>query len=922
MSRRILFTAFTVLLAVVVQTSIGADDPKSASLEARFLRGLRDRGYHDLALEYIDQLRKSADTPADLKETLDYEEGRGMLEEASTMTDLERKLVVLDKARGKLGSFADAHPTHPLTPEALAAMARILVERGHTTVSQASEFKGAEAQAKLNEARAAFTSARQAYDRASAQLKTQVDALPKFIPEDSPKRRESEQLRIAYTRSLLERALVDYEDAQTYTADASPRNQRLTEAQTAFNKIYKDYRLMLAGIHARMFEGKCMEEKGELGPAMGIYKELMEHSAPELRELQRQVQFYQIIIDGKRGDHALAVDRAADWLANNPSARRTEVGLGVQLQFAKNILAQLPQIPEKDRDEAVRKATDRLAEVVRVYSAYKAEAVELINKHKPRATQTASQIAALKYEDAMAEAEQMMSRQEWDRAITYYRQAANRADPNKETEKANRARYFMSFCYFKNNRFYEAAVVAEHLARRYPKGGLSAQATEFGMNAWVMAYNEFAHFDRENDLSRLLDIAQYTIQTWPDTDQADSARNILGEVEIGRGNYDPAAAAFESIREGSPKRNDGLVRASDAHYRHSLQLRAAGKLKEADALVKKAEELSSKALKARQAAGLANTDPAFVTNAVGLAEIYRASERPKEAIAILAPIAAAINAGPKSADTAAQSAKVLTTLLRSHIGSGEANLAIADMHALEAVSPDNESRTQLFLELTQSLKKEMESLEAKGRTQDLQRVTQAYQQFLDALANSKSGQTFQSLEWAGDAMVSIGKAKEAAVIFDKLLDTAAKDPKFVGGSPVDAPDRIFRVRFKKARSLRLSHDYSKAQELTEELAKAYPNELVVLLEKGQLAEDRAQADSTLWKESLKYWTWLANRLERGSRKGPPYFESHYHVALARFKTGDKTKAIQTLRGVMTLSPAVGTPEMKAKYLALLKQMGS
>ena len=287
MSRRFVLTACTVLFFVgSARPTDAADDPKAAPIELKFLRGLRERGYHDLALEYIDKLRKSADTPADLKERLDFEEGRGLLDEASPMTDLERKLVILDKARGKLAAFAEAHPNHPLAPEALTSMARILVERGHTAVLQAAELKAAEAQAKLGEARSAFVSARKAYDQATAQLKAKVDALPKFIPEDSPKREESEQLRVAYTRCLLERALVDYEDAQTYVTDASVRAQKLTDAQTAFNKIYKDYRLMLAGIYARMWEGKCMEEKGELGPAMGIYKELMDHTATELRELQ------------------------------------------------------------------------------------------------------------------------------------------------------------------------------------------------------------------------------------------------------------------------------------------------------------------------------------------------------------------------------------------------------------------------------------------------------------------------------------------------------------------------------------------------------------------------------------------------------------------------------------------------------------
>jgi cellulose synthase operon protein C len=922
MPRCAFFTVLTVLVASFSASGVrAADDPMASGHEMKFLHGLHERGYHDLALEYIDKLRKSPDTPADLKARLDYEEGRGMLEEASSMTDLERKLVVLDNARTRLAAFAHANAKHPLAAQALTSMARILVERGHTAVLQASELKGAEAQTKLAEARSALSSAREAYSNAEKQLKTVVDSFPKFIPDGDSRKQTSEQARVAYTNCLLERALVDYEDAQTYALDPSTKNRRLDEARVAFNQIYKDYRLMLAGIYARMWEAKCMEEKGDLGPAMGIYKELMEHTAVELRDLQRQVQFYQIIIDGKRGDYALAVDRSAAWLNNNANKRRSVEGLGVQLQLAKNILAQLPQIEPAGRDEAIRKATDRLSEVVRVYSPYKAEAVELLSKFKRKSTHTAAQIAAMSFDDAMEEGNQMINTQEWDRAVVYYKHAVKKADPNKEIDKANRARYFIAYCFLRNNRFYEAAVVAEHLAYHYPKGGLTPQATEFGINAWVMAYNEFTQIDRRTDLKRLVELAKYTAQTWPDSDQADTARHTLGVIAMGEGHYLESAKEFESIRESSPKRNDGLVAASDAHWRLRRDLSEAGKTTEADAEGKKAEELADKALKARQAAGLSSTDPAYITNAVALAEIYRATGRPKEAITLLNPMSQAIVNGPKSADTAAQNSKVLTTLLRSHIANGDANLAVSDMKSLESVSTDQESLTVLFFELARSLKKEMDDLEAKGRTAELQKTTQAYQQFLDALANSKSGQNYDMLEWAGESMLSLGRAKEAIVVLDRVLETSTKDPSFIG-SPVKAADKIFRTRLRKAEALRKSHQFQDAEKLVEEMRIERPKMIEILMERGYLLEDWAQADQTKWDGSLTYWKWLGGRFESVRPRPVQYYECWQHVALALYKKGDKLKATQTLKGVMTLSPTVGSPEMKAKYQALLKQMGS
>ena len=173
-------------------------------------------------------------------------------------------------------------------------------------------------------------------------------------------------------------------------------------------------------------------------------------------------------------------------------------------------------------------------------------------------------------------------------------------------------------------------------------------------------------------------------------------------------------------------------------------------------------------------------------------------------------------------------------------------------------------------------------------------------------------------------MLSIGRAKEAVAVYDEIFETAKKDPAFLGAA-VAAEQRLLLLRLKKARALRKSHEFGDAQSLVDELMKARPNALDVLMERGYLLEDWAQADSTRWDESLKHWNWLATRLDRAAKKAPQYYECWYHVAYALWKKGkpdDKRKAIQTLKGVMILSPSVGSPEMKAKYQSLLKQMGS
>src|SRR5262249_21785003 len=113
-----------------------AEDPRTA---AEFFQGLREKGYYDLAAEYLEAVRKQPDAPPDLVATAEYELGRLALDEAARTGDLVHRKDLLDQARVKLDAFTKANPNHPKTPEALVELARLLVERGHLAMLQAGE---------------------------------------------------------------------------------------------------------------------------------------------------------------------------------------------------------------------------------------------------------------------------------------------------------------------------------------------------------------------------------------------------------------------------------------------------------------------------------------------------------------------------------------------------------------------------------------------------------------------------------------------------------------------------------------------------------------------------------------------------------------------------------------------------------------
>jgi tetratricopeptide (TPR) repeat protein len=909
-----------------------------AEREQRFLQGLRERGYFDLALSYVENQLAREQLPASLRSVYAYELGRGLLEEATNSADLDRRGALLEQARAKLADFTTKYPGDPLASEALTQLARLQVERGHTALLQANEIKTTDEQGKpiasakgdrdsrLAGARAAFTDARQAYDQAHTRLKTDFDAFPKFIADRDPRRRARDRAHTALMDEELQRAVVEYEDAQTYPFGSKERDKILDDAGKRFEDLYNRYRDQLAGLHARMLQGKSMEEKGDLGQAMGLYDELMQHGDAQLKPLQRKVGYFRIIVLGKRKEYPLAVDEAARWLAAFPNARNTEEGLGVQLELAKNLLAQLPDLnSDDDKDQATRKAVERLTEVVRYYSPHKPEALALLQQYQPKAAKRANQLTNLSYDDAMSQADTAISAHDWSLAEGLLKQAIRKGEQARDYEKVNRSRYFLAYVNYATDRYYEAAALADHVARRYPSDPMGPRAAELGLASLTQAYNLFTQVDRQSDLDRLNDLGSYTAKTWPDTEQADNARMTLGEIALGRGQFAEASSWLESVRENSPKRQDALVKAGDAHWRFSRKLRDQGDSEAAERETNSALDLVQNALKAREAANVPMTDPGRLGNINALAEIHRASGRPGDAIALLTPIAKSVETATPSPELAPLYTAGLSILLRSYLAAGEPTQATTVMATLERISPSKSALTQLYFELGRTLKAELENLESSNKGDAYKKTLDAYRQFLQALASSQVGQSFDSLEWAGESLLDLKLPKEAAELFERVLKTYAEDPAFL--KQEDSPNKLLRARRKLVSALRQSGDTVQARTMVDDLINSNKNVLELLMEKGLVIEDQARGarqtkeKAKFWQESLGYWQKLAQQLRTARNRKTEGFEAWYHVALAEEGLGKKEAALATLKGIVTVSPSVGNPEMKKKYEDLIKRLG-
>src|SRR5262249_8084183 len=190
----------------------------------KFLKELRDRGFHDLALDFIRSLREDPQLPSKVKDVLDYEEGRTLIDEASKSGDLVLRDELLRDAAAKLEGFANAHPQLMQARDAQVQMGKLLLRRGHTAILLSEEARdAAKKDAKTAEARAAFGKAKEAYGKTIEPLKAVLENLKGYIDKDDPRAAERDAAYSTILDARLQQAVADYELAQTYPAGSPER---------------------------------------------------------------------------------------------------------------------------------------------------------------------------------------------------------------------------------------------------------------------------------------------------------------------------------------------------------------------------------------------------------------------------------------------------------------------------------------------------------------------------------------------------------------------------------------------------------------------------------------------------------------------------------------------------------------------------
>lgn len=286
-----------------------------------------------------------------------------------------------------------AEPTTSNDPKAEQAKteeANAVVARGRAEARAAQTPENLAQKAEFQkQARASFAEARAVFQADHDRYKKAYDKYDKFIPKTEKAKYEARELAFRqYVQAQLHLAVLRYEEAQSWDKGSTENKKLLSDAADEFEKIHARYRQLLAGLYARMWQGKCFEEQNDVVKALGLYNELLGHgggkASAALVDLQDRVHYFRLIClnSEAREDYQGVIREAEEWLRDNSQKAATRTGLGIQWELVRalELQARTERTKAADKTRLLEKALTVARAVHREPGEYKDAAEATIER--------------------------------------------------------------------------------------------------------------------------------------------------------------------------------------------------------------------------------------------------------------------------------------------------------------------------------------------------------------------------------------------------------------------------------------------------------------------------------------------------------------------------------------------------------------
>ena len=253
------------LVALLAAAGFGSARSVSAAEEPLdFIHALEEKGYADVAADYLTDLKNNNGLSDEDNEVFDFEMSLCMRRAAKQAYSPVETVRLMKKSEEYLNKFLKEHPNHPKAIEAVAWLA------GFSTDEAMKEFQAAGDPKKSKEEKAAaLAAARKAFEEAQPKFVQATDKFTQQWKETGTGTRRARELKAewkakrdeAFFRSVLCSYYIalTYEDPRDPTAPGNcwKRPPRQFDDVYQANRNFIDERLFIA-LTAHMWQGKAV----------------------------------------------------------------------------------------------------------------------------------------------------------------------------------------------------------------------------------------------------------------------------------------------------------------------------------------------------------------------------------------------------------------------------------------------------------------------------------------------------------------------------------------------------------------------------------------------------------------------------------------------------------------------------------------
>ena len=205
------------LIALLAVAALSATRPAAADDNPlEFIHALLERGYADVAVEYLNDLKTNNALSGDASVTFDFEMSRCLQSQARQAYNADELKLLTDKSKEYLAKFLKEHPEHPKAIEAVVWWASFATDDAtkHLQAAQTPRSKGQEG-GRAGQARTALEEAQPKLLQAAAKFEEQM--------KKARRRKDREELEAKWQNTFFRAILCNYYIAQTYPEHKDPK---------------------------------------------------------------------------------------------------------------------------------------------------------------------------------------------------------------------------------------------------------------------------------------------------------------------------------------------------------------------------------------------------------------------------------------------------------------------------------------------------------------------------------------------------------------------------------------------------------------------------------------------------------------------------------------------------------------------------